>query len=238
MSASLEKQLTEKNIRNKFCIIGIFPFNPLAIDGKMGPSEFYRRRPSSGGKRSWPKVQRWTWHLQKIFGVSMENICRIAPSKKTSSLSQKCKRTILLTLRLSLENLRSGIQKGSLKDAILFQEQHLKMTMVEMRRQDLMKTMRVLMQLIDSLCCHSKIFQYMLHSLLLVNHKLTTARAISSNLISLQLLWKLRQPANRHYQKRLKRRGLQLRRKDVHRLEKLQKEKRCEEQVEERAANK
>jgi hypothetical protein len=48
VSAALEKSLTEKNIKSKFRTIGIFPFNPLAMDGKMGLSEFYRR-----GPRAW-----------------------------------------------------------------------------------------------------------------------------------------------------------------------------------------
>jgi hypothetical protein len=37
VSVTLEKSLTEKNIKSGFRTIGIFPFNPLAIDGKMDP---------------------------------------------------------------------------------------------------------------------------------------------------------------------------------------------------------
>jgi hypothetical protein len=47
VSVTLEKSLTEKNIKSGFRTIGIFPFNPLAIDGKMDPSEFYRRGPGT-----------------------------------------------------------------------------------------------------------------------------------------------------------------------------------------------
>jgi hypothetical protein len=46
--AALEKSLTEKNIKNRFHTTCIFPFNPLTVDGKMGPSEFYRRVPRAG----------------------------------------------------------------------------------------------------------------------------------------------------------------------------------------------
>jgi hypothetical protein len=48
VSAALEKSLTEKNMTSGFRTIGIFPFNPLAMDGKMGPSEFYRKVSRSG----------------------------------------------------------------------------------------------------------------------------------------------------------------------------------------------
>jgi hypothetical protein len=47
VSATLEKALTEKNIKNGFRTTGIFPLNPQAMDDKMRPSEFYR-----GGKNS------------------------------------------------------------------------------------------------------------------------------------------------------------------------------------------
>jgi hypothetical protein len=47
VSAALEKSLTEKNVKSRFRMIGIFSFNPLAMDGKMGPSEFYRRGPGA-----------------------------------------------------------------------------------------------------------------------------------------------------------------------------------------------
>jgi hypothetical protein len=40
--AALEKALIEKNVKSGFCSTGISPFNPHAMDGKMGPSEFYR----------------------------------------------------------------------------------------------------------------------------------------------------------------------------------------------------
>jgi hypothetical protein len=42
VSAALQKSLTEKNIKSGFCTTGIFPLNPQAMDGKMGPNEFYR----------------------------------------------------------------------------------------------------------------------------------------------------------------------------------------------------
>jgi hypothetical protein len=51
VSATLEESLTEKNIKSGFCTTGIFPFNSLAMDGKMGPSESYRR-----GPRSWEEM--------------------------------------------------------------------------------------------------------------------------------------------------------------------------------------
>jgi hypothetical protein len=41
ISATLQKSLLEKNIMSGFRSIGIFPFNPRAMDDKMGPSEFY-----------------------------------------------------------------------------------------------------------------------------------------------------------------------------------------------------
>ena len=47
MSVALEKALIEKNVKNGFCSTSIFPFNPYAMDGKMGPSEFYRRSSST-----------------------------------------------------------------------------------------------------------------------------------------------------------------------------------------------
>jgi hypothetical protein len=47
VSAALEKSLTEKNVKSRFRMTGIFPFNPLAMDGKMGLSEFYRRGPGA-----------------------------------------------------------------------------------------------------------------------------------------------------------------------------------------------
>jgi hypothetical protein len=43
---ALEKALTKKNIKSGFCTTGIFPFNPHAMDEKMGPSEFYREVPA------------------------------------------------------------------------------------------------------------------------------------------------------------------------------------------------
>jgi hypothetical protein len=47
VSATLEKALTEKNVKSGFHTTGISPFNPHAMDGKMGPSEFYRGGPST-----------------------------------------------------------------------------------------------------------------------------------------------------------------------------------------------
>jgi hypothetical protein len=38
---ALEKALTKMNVKNGFRTTGIFLFNPCAMDGKMGPSEFY-----------------------------------------------------------------------------------------------------------------------------------------------------------------------------------------------------
>jgi hypothetical protein len=52
--------------------------------------------------------------------------------------------------------------------------------MARERRLDPHKTTMVGAQLIDSLCCHRKIFQSMLHFVLLVNLKLTTAKAVFS----------------------------------------------------------
>jgi hypothetical protein len=48
VSAALQKSLTKKNIKNGFRTTCIFPLNPQAMDGKMGPSEFYRRGSSLG----------------------------------------------------------------------------------------------------------------------------------------------------------------------------------------------
>jgi hypothetical protein len=45
VSTALEKALSEKNIKSGFRTIGIFPFNPHAMDEKMGPSAFYREVP-------------------------------------------------------------------------------------------------------------------------------------------------------------------------------------------------
>jgi hypothetical protein len=45
---ALEKALTKMNVKNGFRTTGIFLFNPCAMDGKMGPSEFYRRVPRAG----------------------------------------------------------------------------------------------------------------------------------------------------------------------------------------------
>lgn len=42
ISSAFEKVLIEKNITNGFCTTGIFPFNPRAVDYKMGPFEFYK----------------------------------------------------------------------------------------------------------------------------------------------------------------------------------------------------
>jgi hypothetical protein len=42
VSAAFEKALTEKNVKSGFHTTCIFPFNPRAMDEKMGPSEFYR----------------------------------------------------------------------------------------------------------------------------------------------------------------------------------------------------
>jgi hypothetical protein len=47
VSAALEKALIEKNVKSGFRTTGIFPFNPRAMDGKMGPNDFYRRCPST-----------------------------------------------------------------------------------------------------------------------------------------------------------------------------------------------
>jgi hypothetical protein len=47
VSQALEKALSVSNIKSGFCTIGIFPFNPLAMATKMGPSEFYKRVPAS-----------------------------------------------------------------------------------------------------------------------------------------------------------------------------------------------
>jgi hypothetical protein len=47
VSTALQKALSEKNIKSGFRTIGIFPFNPHAMDEKMGPSEFYREVPTS-----------------------------------------------------------------------------------------------------------------------------------------------------------------------------------------------
>jgi hypothetical protein len=47
VSAALQKSLIEKNIQSGFRTTSIFPLNPQAMDGKMGPSEFYIRRSSS-----------------------------------------------------------------------------------------------------------------------------------------------------------------------------------------------
>jgi hypothetical protein len=44
--AALEKALSKKNIKSGFRTTGIFPFNPRAMDEKMGPSEFYREVPA------------------------------------------------------------------------------------------------------------------------------------------------------------------------------------------------
>jgi hypothetical protein len=49
VSAALEKALSEKNIKNGFRATGIFPFNSQAMDGKMGPAEFYRAAPVQAG---------------------------------------------------------------------------------------------------------------------------------------------------------------------------------------------
>jgi hypothetical protein len=46
VSTTLEKALFEKNIKSGFCTTRIFPFNPSAIDEKMGPSTFYREIPT------------------------------------------------------------------------------------------------------------------------------------------------------------------------------------------------
>jgi hypothetical protein len=47
VSTALQKALSEKNIKSGFRTIGIFPFNPHAMDEKMGPSEFYREVPAN-----------------------------------------------------------------------------------------------------------------------------------------------------------------------------------------------
>jgi hypothetical protein len=45
VSSALTKALTHKNITSGFRTIGIFPFNPHAMQDKIGPSEFYREVP-------------------------------------------------------------------------------------------------------------------------------------------------------------------------------------------------
>jgi hypothetical protein len=47
VSTALEKAPTEKNIKSGFCSMGIFPFNPCAMEDKMGPSEFYNFVPGT-----------------------------------------------------------------------------------------------------------------------------------------------------------------------------------------------
>jgi hypothetical protein len=37
-------------VKNRFCTTCTFPLNPQTMDGKMGPSEFYKKGPSLGGK--------------------------------------------------------------------------------------------------------------------------------------------------------------------------------------------
>jgi hypothetical protein len=66
VSAALEKSLIEKNIKSGFRTIGIFPFNPLAMDGKMGPSQFYRRG-LGAREEGLAKDVVVTWHPQRIF---------------------------------------------------------------------------------------------------------------------------------------------------------------------------
>jgi hypothetical protein len=43
VSATLEKAMSEKNIKSGFRATGIFPFNPHVMADKMGPFDFYRQ---------------------------------------------------------------------------------------------------------------------------------------------------------------------------------------------------
>jgi len=45
VSKALEKGLSESNVRRGFHTTGIFPFNPHAMDGKMGANEYYKEVP-------------------------------------------------------------------------------------------------------------------------------------------------------------------------------------------------
>lgn len=45
VSKALEKGLFETNVRSGFRTTGIFPFNPHAMDGKMGAIEYYKEVP-------------------------------------------------------------------------------------------------------------------------------------------------------------------------------------------------
>jgi hypothetical protein len=85
---------------------------------------------------------------------------------------------------LHLRILRNRKQRASQRNTILFQELHLRRRKAGMRRLDLMTTMTILIQLIDSLCCHRLIFQNML-CLQMVNPRLTIVGATSSHLMSL-----------------------------------------------------
>jgi hypothetical protein len=49
VSAALQKSLIENNIKSGFRTTGIFHLNPQAMDGKIGPSEFYMRDQAQGG---------------------------------------------------------------------------------------------------------------------------------------------------------------------------------------------
>jgi hypothetical protein len=49
VSTVLEKALTERNIKSGLRSTGIFPFNPRAMEGKIGPSDFYNYVPGTAG---------------------------------------------------------------------------------------------------------------------------------------------------------------------------------------------
>jgi hypothetical protein len=49
VSTALKKALIERNIKSRFRSRRIFPFNPHAMEGKMGPSDFYNSVPGTIG---------------------------------------------------------------------------------------------------------------------------------------------------------------------------------------------
>jgi hypothetical protein len=99
VSAALDKAMSEKNIKSGFRATGIFPFNPHAMDDKMGPSDFYRQAPmptvaSLGELESVDLTAPETMHSIEgtwVVGADMGGGCHRAGSQRwtpTQSLSR------------------------------------------------------------------------------------------------------------------------------------------------------
>ena len=108
-----------------------------------------------------------------------------------------------------------------------------------MERSDSITVAAILIQLIDFLYCHKKIFQYTLHSLEVVNSKLTISR--NHILTSDEFVASLETKVARKHATMEETQACRIaaeETKEMQRLERLEKERRCKLQAKKRAASK